>query len=463
MALVKPLYAGTDGFPVETSPSADSIALGGLNMNGDIVMSGNEITGLPTTPSASAAASKEYVDAVANGLQWKDAVRVATAAALPAYTAAGSGIGKTLTANAVGVLTIDGVATVLGDRILVKNEGASHVDHGPYEVTTEGTAGVAFVLTRVADADESSEVTAGLAVFVDQGSTQADTHWVLTTNDPITVDTTALAFAQFGGPGSFTGGDGIDIIGSVISVDLSATPGLEFSAGLLQTLVNPAGAIERVAAGIGVILESANPSLQISANELGVKLDAARAITKNASGIGVDVETTNPSLQISANELGIKFNPAGALEKLAAGTGVRVDGSTITINGSNQLQANEASRAENEALNAGTGGVATGDPVYTSAANTGLPADAASATARSTIGIAAAAATAGNPIRLVTSGLLPGVLVGATFNDPVWLANGTGLTTTIPSVSGDHRIYMGRAINATDMVMYGPVYQGRVA
>lgn len=125
----------------------------------------------------------------------KDSVRVATAAALPACTAAGSGAGKTLTADAVGALTVDGVAVALGDRILVQNQVAGK-DNGIYTVTTLGTGAVEFVLTRAVDADSSAEVTAGMAVPVAEGTANADKIFHLTTNDPIVLDTTALVFAE---------------------------------------------------------------------------------------------------------------------------------------------------------------------------------------------------------------------------------------------------------------------------
>jgi len=133
-----------------------------------------------------------------SGIDWKDSVRVATDAALPAYTQAGAGVGATLTADAVGVLTVDGVAMVLGDDVLVKDEAGvpGDADHGLYSMTTEGTAGVAFVLTRRPDADSDSEVTANMSVGVAEGTVNADTYWSITTNDPIVVDTTLVAFAQ---------------------------------------------------------------------------------------------------------------------------------------------------------------------------------------------------------------------------------------------------------------------------
>lgn len=133
-----------------------------------------------------------------SGIDWKDSVRVATDAALPAYTQAGAGVGATLTADAVGILTVDGVAMVLGDDVLVKDEAGvpGDPDHGIYEMTTEGTAGVAFVLTRRTDSDEDGEVTANMSVGVAEGTVNADTYWSITTNDPIVVDTTNVAFSQ---------------------------------------------------------------------------------------------------------------------------------------------------------------------------------------------------------------------------------------------------------------------------
>lgn len=126
------------------------------------------------------------------------AVDVATAAALPAYVQAGAGAGATLTASAPGVLTVDGVATVLGDRILVK-DGAAGSDNGIYEVTTEGTVGVAFVLTRATDHDTDAEVTSGDSVSVERGTVNGGRVFQITTADPITVDTTAVTWAEVTG------------------------------------------------------------------------------------------------------------------------------------------------------------------------------------------------------------------------------------------------------------------------
>lgn len=168
---------------------------------------------------------KIYVDtaisAAVKGLDVKDSCRVATTAVLPTVTAAGTGVGKTLTATANGVLTIDGVATVLGDRILVKNQAAAD-DNGIYTVTTEGTAGVPFVLTRATDADQDAEVTQGMFTFIVSGTSNGGFGFYLTTADPITVDTTNLSFTAFSSSASVSFGSPV-AVGSANSDGVATT------------------------------------------------------------------------------------------------------------------------------------------------------------------------------------------------------------------------------------------------
>ncbi|MDG9854124.1 phage tail protein [Pseudomonas nitroreducens] len=85
-----------------------------------------------------------------------------------------------------GLLTVDGVVLVAGDRVLVKNQGAGS-QNGIYVVAAGAWA-------RSADADENAEVTPSLTVSVESGTTQADTVWQLITDAPIVVGTTALVF-----------------------------------------------------------------------------------------------------------------------------------------------------------------------------------------------------------------------------------------------------------------------------
>lgn len=189
------LYATSDNTP-QVKTCAEVMALLSGNAAADFAMNTHKITGVTDPTADQDVATKNYVDAVLSGLDLHSSCRLATAAALPACTAAGSGVGKTLTGNANAVLTVDGVATVLDDRILVKDQGTG-TDNGIYKVTTEGTAGVAFVLTRATDFDADAEVTAGAFTFIEEGTANEDEGWILITNDIITVDTTSLTFTQF--------------------------------------------------------------------------------------------------------------------------------------------------------------------------------------------------------------------------------------------------------------------------
>lgn len=183
-----------------------------------VSLNSQKITSLATPTADTDAANKGYVDSVAQGIDVKASCRVATTAALPTVTYANgaSGVGATLTASAVGVLTIDGVATVLGDRILVKNQ-ASQLQNGIYTVTTAGTAGVAFVLTRSTDMDLAAEFPSAFS-FIEEGSTNADSGWVCTTNAPVTVGTTNITFDQFSGAGQITAGNGLSKTGNTLNV-----------------------------------------------------------------------------------------------------------------------------------------------------------------------------------------------------------------------------------------------------
>lgn len=165
------------------------------------------------------------VEAEIDAVSMRAPVRLATAAALNACTAAGTGVGKTLTQNAAAIENIDSVAVVVGDRILVKDQVAGK-DNGIYTVTTVGTGAIKQVLTRATDADDSASVNAGMMTFVSEGTVNSNLVFGLTTNDPITVDTTALTFAQLSAVGHaalhITGASD-EIDGDQIDIDWAPT------------------------------------------------------------------------------------------------------------------------------------------------------------------------------------------------------------------------------------------------
>lgn len=161
-------------------------------------MNSQKITNLATPTDATDAATKGYVDAARSGLDVKQSVRVAT-------TITGGNIDLSIG----GLLVIDGVQTVAGDRVLVKNQ-VDHIENGLYTVV-DGAA-----WTRTPDANENLEVTAGLFTFVAEGTVNADSGWVLTSNDVITIGSSELHFAQFSGAGQITAGNGLTKTGNTI-------------------------------------------------------------------------------------------------------------------------------------------------------------------------------------------------------------------------------------------------------
>ena len=159
------------------------------------------ITSLADPTAAQDAATKAYVDSVAQGLDVKQSVRVATTGNLTIPPGGSS-------------LTVDGVALANGDRVLVKAQSTG-AQNGIYTV---GGVGSSVTLTRATDADSNAKVTAGMFTFVEEGTIGADTAWVLTTNAPITVGTTSLTFTQFSGAGSVTAGTGITVTGNQVAL-----------------------------------------------------------------------------------------------------------------------------------------------------------------------------------------------------------------------------------------------------
>lgn len=140
---------------------------------------------------------------VQTGTSWKNAVTIKTVGALSAYTYANgtAGVGATITLNANGIETIDGVAQAsgtanVGDRLLISEDGVTNNAHsGIYVIEVLSATGAALSLKRATDNDESSEM-GSAAVFIKSGSTQADTGWTQTVDAP-TIGTTALVWSQF--------------------------------------------------------------------------------------------------------------------------------------------------------------------------------------------------------------------------------------------------------------------------
>ena len=186
--------------------NANANTISTTNSNGDLILSPNG-TGTVTVPSGykdrsgfgtTSLVTKEYVDAVKVGLDFKDSVRVASTANV---TVSGPGA------------AIDGITLSSGDRVLLKNQSTAS-QNGIYVFN-----GAASALTRATDADSSTEVTSGMFVFVEEGTVNADQGFVLTTDGTITVGSTSLSFTQFSGAGQIVAGDAMTKTGNQLDVN----------------------------------------------------------------------------------------------------------------------------------------------------------------------------------------------------------------------------------------------------
>ena len=183
----------------------------------------NPVT-VATPTAAGHAVTKSYVDDVAQGLQTKPAVEVATTTNLTAtYSNGTAGVGATLTASSNGAFpAIDGVtlsSTTQGQNgVLVKNQ-TNPAHNGRYNLTTVGDANTPWVLTRCGLCDQASEIP-GAYVFVKRGTLNAATGWVQTVANPTTfvVGTDSISVTQFSGAGAYTAGAGLAQSGTTFSV-----------------------------------------------------------------------------------------------------------------------------------------------------------------------------------------------------------------------------------------------------
>jgi hypothetical protein len=190
---------------------ASSLTLGGLTSVA--------VTQDPT--SALQLATKQYVDAVAEGLHIHASCAAATPGTLASitggtvtYNNGTAGVGATLTLS-VALTVLDGYTLLNGDRVLVKNE-ATQANNGIYTWATGGT-----VLTRATDFDTAAEMASGDFTFISNGTLYANTGWVQT--DPVTVvGTSPVTWIQFSGAGTYTAGTGLTLTGSQFSITNTA-------------------------------------------------------------------------------------------------------------------------------------------------------------------------------------------------------------------------------------------------
>jgi hypothetical protein len=278
---------------------ATSLTLAGLT---SVTVTQDPVSALQLT-------TKQYVDAIAQGLDPKGSAVNATTANLTAtYSNGTAGVGATLTnSGSLAAFSADGVTNSVGDRVLIKNQTTA-AQNGIYTVTTVGSGSVAWVLTRATDMDVWAEVP-GAYVFIETGTSYADTGWVCTSNQGGTMGTTAITWVQFAGAGTYTAGTGLTLTGTQFSITNTAVTASSYGS----------------ATQVGTFTVNAQGQLTLAGNT--TITPAVGSIT----GLGTGVAT---ALAVNTGVAGAFVVNGGALGTPSSGTVTNLTGTaSINING----------------------------------------------------------------------------------------------------------------------------------
>lgn len=377
------------------SLGASSLTLAGLTSV--------EVTQDPTT--ALQLTTKQYVDGlVSTGLTYHQPTQAATTASLASitggtvtYNNGTAGVGATLTLS-VALTTLDGYSLSNGDRILVKDE-TNQAYNGVYTWATGG-----LVLTRSTDADTYgtgvNQLSQNDYFFVQNGTVNKGTSYVVTTVGTITFGTTAITFAEFSTSQVYTGTSPIQVSGTVIS--LNTVPVASGGTGLTSGTSG------------GVLYYSATGTLAsssaLAANALVIGGGAGAAPSTTATGTGVLT-----ALGTNVGTAGAFVENGGALGTPSSGTVTNLTGTaSININGTvGSTTPNTGAFTTVSASGVITSTVATGTAPFTVASTTQVAnlnaATAGTATNATNVAISANSTNATNYLTFVsaTTGNLP--------------------------------------------------------
>lgn len=271
----------------EIAALGDFLPTGGGTLTGALTLNADPSTALQ-------AATKQYVDNTAAGLDVKPSVKCATTANI------------TLS----GEQTLDGILTSIS-RVLVKNQ-SSPAQNGLY-------TSAAGAWTRTTDMDAWVEVP-GSTVWVEQGSTLADTAWVATADAGGTIGSTSITWAQFGGTGAFQATSAmLSAIAALSTTGIIVRTGSGTST--TRTITGTANEVT-VVNGDGV---SGDPVISFSA----VGLSASVSFNRTADTNIYAVNDTIGSATGSTAALDFSGIAAGAGEVVITGATLEVDLSAI--------------------------------------------------------------------------------------------------------------------------------------
>ena len=302
-----------------TNSTINSTTIGLVTPSSGIFTNIQTTTGsVSTTPvNPTDIVNKSYVDAYLQGLSFKAPAQVATTANI------------TLS----GLQTIDGYTTLVGDRVLVKNQ-TTQQNNGIYLAS-------ASAWTRSSDAATYAELVAAF-LFIENGTSQTGSAWVSTIPQNGTLGVTPITFTQFSNTATYTAGTGLTLSNYQFSITPVGTAGTYGSASNVPVFVTNAS---------GQVTSVTNTSISIAPSQINATIPNSgltnSSITVNGSAISlggfatVTANTTN-ALTIGTGLSGTSFNGSSAVTVAIANTAVSAGSYTLgnfTVNAQGQLTA----------------------------------------------------------------------------------------------------------------------------
>ena len=325
-SIITPSVTGTTGNLTLTAGSSDDYVEIRPTGTGQVHVGGFKIESLGAPTASTDAATKQYVDDLAQGLAIQAPAIVASTGTLATmsggtvtYDNGTAGVGATLTISGSTLTAIDGITLSTDDRIVIKDEATS-AHNGIYTYTST------TVLTRATDFDTPTEMAGGDFVFIQQGTIYNDTGWVMT--DPVTtVGTSDVTFVQFSGAGSFTAGAGLTLTGTEFSVNIDGVT-TDIQGGNVVVKTSAQFTTPDIGAATGT-------SLSATGNVAGGNLTTAGVVSATGNITGGNVAGTTGTFTDVAGSLTTAAQPnvtsVGTLVDLTV-TG-NVDGGNINTGG----------------------------------------------------------------------------------------------------------------------------------
>ena len=280
-----------------TNSTIDSTTIGAITPSTGVFTNILTNTGqILTAPSGNTdLVNKAYVDAIAQGLNPKQAVKCATTANI------------TLS----GFQTIDGYTTLAGDRVLVKNQ-TSTPTNGIY-IAAVGA------WTRAPDMDVWAEVPGAYSVVLN-GAQNGNTGWVSTSSDTGTINVTPITFVQFSGTGTYFAGTGLSLSANTFSITNIGTAGTYGSASSIPVLTTNAQ---------GQVTSVTPTAIAIAASQVTSGTIASSLISGSYTGItGVGTLTVGT------------WNATPIANANLANSSITINGNSVSLGGSTTVTAN---------------------------------------------------------------------------------------------------------------------------